>query len=125
MEDVKILIADDEALICSSLKKKFTRLGYTVIEANDGKEALARAQKEIPDIILLDVKMPKLSGIEVCKRLKSKKDTKKINIIMFSARAEQKDIDIAREVGADSYLCKPVPFDQIRAQVEKMIMKKN
>ncbi len=123
MEAAKILIADDEELICKSLKKKFVRLGYDVIMAHEGEEALLKAQKEAPDIILLDVKMPKLSGIEVCKRLKSKKETKKICIIIFSARAEQRDIEIANSVGADSYLCKPVTFDRIKEQVANFIEK--
>ena len=118
MDTIKLLIADDEALICSSLKKKFLRLGFDVIDAYDGKTALEKARTELPQIILLDVKMPKLSGIEVCKRLKSKKETKGIYIIMFSARAEAQDQEIAREVGADSYLCKPIPFDRIKEQVE-------
>ena len=118
MDTIKLLIADDEEMICTSLKKKFLRLGFDVIEAYDGKTALENARNERPHIILLDVKMPKLSGIEVCKRLKSKKETKGIYIIMFSARAEAQDKEIAREVGADSYLCKPVPFDRIKAEVE-------
>lgn len=123
MTPIKILIADDEELICSSLRKKFIRLGYEVIVAHDGKSALAIAQNENPHIALLDVKMPKLSGIEVCKRLKSKKETKDIYVIMFSARAEQNDIETAKEVGADSYLCKPIPFNLIKEQVDKFVGK--
>ena len=118
MDTIKLLIADDEELICTSLKKKFHRLGFDVLDAYDGETALEKARSELPHIILLDVKMPKLSGIEVCKRLKSKKETKGIYIIMFSARAEAQDIDIAKEVHADAYLCKPIPFNRIKEQVE-------
>ncbi len=118
MKTINILIADDEELICESLKKKFTRLGYVVHVTNDGEETLKYIEKHLPDIVLLDVKMPKLSGIEVCRRIKSKRKTKHIFIIMFSARAELKDISIAEEVGADSYLCKPVPFTKIKDQIE-------
>ena len=123
MSSIKILIADDEELICSSLKKKFIRLGYEVLVAHDGKTALSMAQNESPQIALLDVKMPKLSGIEVCKRLKSKKETKDIYVIMFSARAEENDIETAKEVGADSYLCKPIPFNLIKEQVDQFVEK--
>ncbi len=118
MNEIKLLIADDEETICTFLKKKFTRLGYTVSVAYDGETTLSIAQQEIPDIILLDVKMPGLSGIEICKKLKSKKQTKHIVIIMFSARAESLDIEIGKEVGADSYICKPATFDKIKEQVD-------
>ena len=71
MEIKKILVVDDEESICSYLQRKLVKLGYTVYTAEDGEEAIEQAFSNLPDIILLDVKLPKLSGIEVCKKLKS------------------------------------------------------
>ena len=115
----KILVVDDDKPISSYLTRKFAKLGYTVFVAEDGEEAVQQAFLNLPDIILLDVKLPKLSGIEVCKRLKADDKTKDIPILMLSAKAQTFEINEGLKAGADKYLCKPMSFpailDEMRA----------
>lgn len=122
----KILVVDDDKPILSYLLRKFTKLGYTVYVAEDGEEAIQQAFSNLPDIILLDVKLPKLGGIEVCKRLKADDKTKNIPILMLSAKAQSFEIDEGLEAGADKYLCKPMSFpailDEIWAYDEKQVI---
>lgn len=117
MKIKKILVADDEDLVRSYIEKKLAKLGYTVLVAKDGEEALEKAFSNIPDIILLDVKMPKLNGIEACKKLKSYENTKHIPVIMLSAKAQSSEINEGIEAGADKYLCKPIGFPDILKEV--------
>ena len=112
-----ILVADDEDLVRSYIEKKLAKLGYTVLVAKDGEEAVEQAFSNIPDIILLDVKMPKLNGIEACKRIKSDERTRHIPIIMLSAKAQSSEINEGTEAGADKYLCKPIGFPDILREV--------
>ncbi|MEN6487312.1 MAG: response regulator [Smithella sp.] len=119
----KVLVVDDDKPISTYLIRKFTKLGYTMFVAEDGEEAVQQAFSNLPDIILLDVKLPKLSGIEVCKRLKADDKTKDIPILMLSAKAQTFEINEGLEAGADKYLCKPMSFpailDEIRAYDKK------
>ncbi len=119
---MKILVADDEKSINSYLQKKLTKLRYTVFIAEDGEEALKQAFTHLPDIILLDVNLPKLSGIEVLKSLRADERTKSIPILILSARAQAKDIKAGLKAGANRYLCKPISFanilEEIRAYAE-------
>jgi len=117
MESLKILVVDDEAPISSYLQRKLNRQGYTVYAADDGEEALRQAFLHLPDIVLLDVKLPKLNGIEVCKRLKSDDRTKNTCIIMLSAKAQSDEIQQGLDAGADRYLCKPVGFPEIFQEI--------
>ncbi len=117
MEIKKIMIVDDEEIISSYLQKKLTKLGYTVCVAGDGEEALAQAFKNLPDFILLDVKLPKLDGIEVCKTLKSDEQTRHIPIVMLSAKAQSFEIEKGLHAGADKYLCKPLSFQDIIGEI--------
>jgi len=118
MKIKKILVADDEDLVRSYIEKKLAKLGYTVLVAKDGEEALEKAFSNIPDIILMDVKMPKLNGIEACKRIKSDERTRHIPIIMLSAKAQSSEINEGIEAGADKYLCKPIGFPDILSEVQ-------
>jgi DNA-binding response OmpR family regulator len=117
MKITKILIADDEKTIHFYLQRKLTKLGYTVLVAQDGEDALEKAFSNVPDIILLDVKMPKLSGLEVCRRIKSDERTKHILILMLSAKAQSAEIKEGLEAGADRYLCKPISFPDILREI--------
>lgn len=113
----KILVADDEDLVRSYIEKKLAKLGYAVLVARDGEEALERVYSSVPDLILLDVKMPKLDGIEVCKRIKSDEKTRHIPIIMLSAKAQSNEINEGIESGADRYICKPIGFPDIIKEI--------
>lgn len=118
MQIKTILIVDDEQPIYSYLQKKLIKLGYHAITAEDGEEALERVYSDKPDIILLDVKLPKLSGIEVCKRLKADETTRNIPILMLSAKAQSIEIRDGLEAGADKYLCKPMGFPDILNEIK-------
>jgi two-component system phosphate regulon response regulator PhoB/two-component system alkaline phosphatase synthesis response regulator PhoP len=109
---------DDEQPIHTYLKRKFSKLGYAVFIAEDGESALTQAFSHLPDIILLDVKLPKLNGIEVCKRLRSDERTKHIPVIILSAKAQSEEIAEGLEAGADRYLCKPVGFPDILKEIQ-------
>ena len=117
MEINKILVVDDERPISSYLGRKFAKLGYTIYLAYDGEEALKSAFLNLPDMILLDVKLPGLNGIEVCKRLKADERTKHIPVIMLSAKSQSFEIQEGLEAGAEKYLCKPIGFPDILAEV--------
>lgn len=117
----KILIVDDETPIHTYLQKKLSKLGYLAYVAEDGADALEQAFFRIPDIILLDVKLPKLDGLEVCRRLKSDDRTRHIPVIMLSAKAQSEEIAEGLAAGADRYLCKPVGFPDILAEIKKYI----
>jgi DNA-binding response OmpR family regulator len=117
MHITKILVVDDEEPIYSYLQKKLTKLGYTALTAEDGEEAVEKAFSNSPDIIIMDVKLPKLSGIEVCKRLRSDDRTKHIPIIILSAKAQSSEIREGLEAGANKYLCKPIGFPDILKEI--------
>lgn len=118
MKPMKVLVVDDEKSITSYLQRKLDKLGYTVCVAEDGEEALDQAFSELPDLILLDIKLPKLSGIEVCERLKSDERSKDIPILMLSAKAQSKEIEEGLKAGADKYLCKPMGFPDILKEIQ-------
>ena len=104
----KIIIADDEPSLRLLVRATLSaNKMFELIEASDGNEALLKSQKELPDLLLLDVMMPGLSGFEVCERLKNDPKTKKIKIIMLTAKGQQSDRDWALSVGTDYFLTKP------------------
>ncbi len=103
----KILVVDDETTTTGLAKTFLERYGFVVVCANDGESGLTLAHSEQPDLILLDVMLPKIDGFEVCRRLKSDDRFKSIPILMFTAKALAKDVARGREVGADEYIIKP------------------
>jgi len=107
-EDMKkILLVDDEIQLMSMVQMRLEANGYEVITANDGQEGLEKAQSENPDLVMLDVMMPKMDGYKVCGLLKKDARFNKIPVILFTARAQQSDRDVGGEVGADAYITKP------------------
>ena len=118
----KILIADDEPSLRLLVKATLSvNKSFDLIEAADGNEALTKAQTELPDLILLDVMMPHLSGFEVCERLKNNPDTKNIIIIMLTAKGQQSDRDWAISVGSDYFLTKPFSPIELFNLIEKIL----
>lgn len=113
----KILIVDDEGPIYTYLQKKLTKIGFNVFLATDGEAALEQAFNNLPDVILLDVKLPKLNGIEVCKRLKAEERTKNIPILFLSAKTQASEIEEGLQAGAHKYLCKPISFPDILKEI--------
>jgi CheY-like chemotaxis protein len=115
----KLLIVDDEKPISSYLNRKLSKLGYTVYIAEDGEEALEQAFAHLPDLILLDVKLPKLDGLSVCQRLKSDPRTDKIPVVILSAKAQSEEVRAGMAAGADQYLCKPLGFPDILQEIKR------
>lgn len=122
----KILIADDEPSLRLLVKATLSaNKSFELIEASDGNEALSKAQEQMPDLILLDVMMPGLSGFEVCERLKNDNKTKKIIIIMLTAKGQQSDRDWAISVGTDYFLTKPFSPIELFNLIEKVLSSSN
>ena len=103
----KILLVDDEPHIVIMLSNRIKHAGYDVISASDGQEGLDKARKENPDLIILDVMLPKLDGYKVCRMLKFDEKYKHIPIIIFTARAQEIDKKTSGDVGANGYITKP------------------
>ena len=117
----RVLIADDNPANVRILSMRLAADGYDVVTARDGEEALAVAHESQPDLILLDVMMPKLDGITVCRRLKEAQETSFTPIILVTAMTEAKDIVAGLEAGADEYLTKPVDHAALSARVRSML----
>ena len=103
----KILIADDESSLRFLLRKTLEENGFDILEAENGKQALALAQKQVPNLIILDVVMPDLYGSEVCERLRKQSKTAHIPIIIITANSNIYNEEQAKESGADYYMTKP------------------
>ncbi|HZF06003.1 MAG TPA: response regulator [Patescibacteria group bacterium] len=117
----RILVADDTPANVRMLETRLRHDGYEVVVARDGEEALATAHATHPDLILLDIMMPKLDGIEVCRRLKSDRDFPFTPIIMVTAMSDTKDLVAGFEAGGDDYLTKPVDHQALGARVRSML----
>jgi len=120
----RILIADDDAQSRRVLRDMLTAKGHIVAEAVDGEDALAAIRREAPDIILLDVMMPKLDGFEVCRRVKSDPATALIHILMITSLAERKHRMKGIECGASDFLAKPVESEEVLLRVRNAILAK-
>ncbi|MBQ7668580.1 MAG: response regulator transcription factor [Clostridia bacterium] len=111
----KILVVDDEHAIVDLLTFNLKKEGYDVITANDGEEALTKSEKDNPDLILLDVMLPKVDGFTVCRKVREKSATP---IIMITAKEEEVDKVLGLELGADDYLTKPFSVRELVARVK-------
>ncbi len=119
----KILIVDDEPHICRLLQFNLERYGFEVLVGHNGKEGVKIARKEKPDVILLDIMMPKMNGIEACAILKTDLKTKHIPIFMLTALSRVGDMEDAFEAGADGYIAKPFPATEIAQEVRWRLAK--
>jgi two-component system alkaline phosphatase synthesis response regulator PhoP len=115
----RILIVEDEPAMVSGLRDNFEFEGYEVITAGDGVEGLGRALKDSPDLVVLDVMMPRMSGLDVCKQLKAKKPA--LPIIMLTARGQEVDKVVGLELGADDYVTKPFSIRELLARVKAVL----
>lgn len=115
MSDRCVLIVEDEQAIMDILKYNFTKEGYKVLEAMDGETGLSLALSENPDLILLDVMLPKMDGFEVCRKVREKSS---VPIIMLTAREEEVDKVLGLELGADDYMTKPFSIRELTARVK-------
>ena len=117
----KILVAEDEPSLYKLLEFRLNSLGHEILLATDGKQALALVESDRPDLVLLDVMMPVMGGIEVLRKLKEDESTNGIPVIMLSAKGQEKDIFIGLERGADDYITKPFGFSDLVARINKAL----
>lgn len=117
----KILVVEDEPDIRGLISFSLRYAGYRVIEALNGEEAVQKALEELPDLVLLDVRMPKMSGYEVCKVLKTQASTRDIPVIFLSARGQEAEIKRGLELGAEEYILKPFAPDEFNRRVGSIL----
>lgn len=121
MAKENILVVEDEEAIQELVRYNLSREGFMVQEAASGEEALERVHKQAPALILLDLMLPELDGLEVCKRLKSDERTQHIPIIMLTAKSEDADVVTGLELGADDYITKPFSPRVLVARVRALL----
>lgn len=121
----KILIIDDSVDTVELLRKRFRAIGYDTDEALDGLAGLAKMEMFRPDLVILDVMMPRMSGLEVCRELKGKEQTRHIPIIMLTAKSDVNDKVEGLDVGADDYITKPFDFNELAARVRSLFSRKD
>src|SRR3954463_14075798 len=121
MSKPNILVAEDESALITLLRYNLEREGYRVLEARDGEEALLIASEEQPDVVLLDWMLPQLSGIEVCRRLRSRQETRNVPILMLTARGEETDRVRGLDTGADDYITKPFSMTELLARIRAVM----
>jgi two-component system phosphate regulon response regulator PhoB len=116
-----VLIVEDEAPLLTLLRYNLEKQGFRVDEAADGQEALLRVAEARPDVMLLDWMLPSLSGIEVCRQLRRRTETRDLPIIMVTARTEDQDAVRALDIGADDYIAKPFAMEHVIARIRALL----
>ena len=117
----KVLIADDEPNIVTSLEYLMMRSGYEVMIARDGDEVLALVESFLPDVVLLDVMMPRRSGYEVCQKIRERSDWRHIRIVMLSAKGREAEVNKGLSLGADMYVTKPFSNQELIATIGALL----
>ena len=116
-----VLIADDDPDILALVTFKVRQAGYTLVTATDGAAALAAARETTPDLVVLDVSMPRMSGLEVCRELRKDAATAKVPVLLLTARAQEADIEAGFDVGADDYVVKPFSPRELVARIAAIL----
>ena len=117
----KVLIADDEPNIVISLEFLLRREGFEVLVAVDGEDALAKARAERPDLVLLDVMMPRINGFDVCQALRADRDLDGLRIVMLTAKGRETEVSKGLALGADAYVTKPFSTKDLVSQVRSLL----
>lgn len=121
MSKNKVLIVDDEPDIVETIRFNLEYENIECLSAYDGEDALQKARKENPDLIILDIMLPKINGYKISRLLKFDKTFRAIHIIMLTARTQAKDIQLGRDTGADEYITKPFDIDALAHIVKKYL----
>ncbi|CAN1552745.1 OmpR Response regulators consisting of a CheY-like receiver domain and a winged-helix DNA-binding domain [Caulobacteraceae bacterium] len=116
-----VLVVEDEDALATLLQYNLEKEGYRVIQAGDGEEALILVQEELPDLVVLDWMLPKVSGIEVCRRLRQRPESRNLPILMLTARGEESDRVRGLDTGADDYVVKPFAMSELTARIRAVM----
>jgi DNA-binding response OmpR family regulator len=116
-----VLVADDDADIRALVAFRLERAGYRVVTASDGEQALELVRAESPDLAVLDVMMPRLSGLEVTKRLRQQPETSRLPVILLTARVQEADVALGLEAGAHEYIKKPFSPQELGRRVQSIL----
>jgi two-component system, OmpR family, phosphate regulon response regulator PhoB len=116
-----VLVVEDEAALATMLRYNLEKQGFRVEEAADGQEALTRIAETQPDLVLLDWMLPVMSGLEVCRQIRRRSDTRDLPVIMVTARAEEQDAVRGLNTGADDYIAKPFSMDALLARMRALL----
>ena len=117
----KVLIVDDDGFISRLVRMKVEQLGHEVETASDGAEGLRKALDLRPDLILLDLMMPRMNGLEVCRQLRAEPAGRDIPVVMLTAKAQERDIEAGFAAGANDYLVKPFSPRELQARVRAIL----
>ena len=123
MNPKKILVVDDEPDLVETVRYSLEMEGYQVLVAHNGEDGLNQARKDGPDLIILDLMLPKLDGYKVCRLLKFDERYKHIPILMLTAKTQEKDKLLGKETGADEYMTKPFDIDKLLEKVKFYLSK--
>jgi len=125
MPDSKILIVEDDPALGEVLEYNFTQAGFDVELARNGRDALRMAKERVPDLVVLDIMLPEIDGLEVCRRLRSQAPTRKTLVLMLTAKAEETDQVIGFSVGADDYVIKPFSVAVLQERVKALLRRRD
>ncbi|MCU0917764.1 MAG: response regulator [Planctomycetes bacterium] len=123
MARTRILVVDDEADIRELVRLNLAREGFDVLDCETGEEALALAKSKAPDLMVLDLMLPGMDGLEVCRRLKADPQTRHVPVVMLTAKGEESDVVTGLELGADDYVTKPFSGKVLAARVRRLLRK--
>ena len=121
MSQGKIVVVEDEADIREILEYTLDREGFQVVCAEDGKRGLETTRKNLPDLVLLDLMLPEMDGLEVCRRLKADEETSEVAVVMLTAKGEESDIVLGLGLGADDYVLKPFRPKELVARIKAVL----
>lgn len=125
MQESKILIVEDDPSLAEVLEYNFTGAGFDTQVARNGRDALRMAKERVPDLVVLDIMLPEIDGIEVCRRLRSQAATRKTLVLMLTAKAEETDQVIGFSVGADDYVIKPFSVAVLQERVKALLRRRD
>ena len=118
---IRVLICDDDPVILRLLEVNLELEGYDVLTANHGEEAFEIASRELPDLVILDIMMPRLDGYQTCQKLKAQSSTEQIPVVFLSAKAQASDIEKGKSFGVSDYLTKPFDPNDLLDVVERLV----
>lgn len=123
MKQPTVLVVDDEPFICRSLSFVLRKGNFQVVEARNGEEALAAVRQHHPDLVFMDVMMPKLNGFDVCAAIKQDPELKKTHVILLTAKGQDSDREVGLQAGADEYMTKPFSPTKILERAREILAK--